>query len=364
MLPRAIQGKEGSVGMPAKRRARFGGWDRVTIRDDAGCEREAIAPVIVSASRSTDIPAFYGDWFVRRLEAGHAAWVNPWNGRVTYVSFAKTRAIVFWSKNPRPIVRHLPRLDAAGYSYSFLYTLNDYRQENLEQNLPPLAERERTFIDLSSRLGPWRVSWRYDPLLLSDSLSVDDLLSRIEAIGSRLHRYTRRLIISFVDIARYPRVRSRLAAIGHPGVREFTEAEIDAFCSGLRDIAAGWDLEVSACGERRDLSGYGIRPGHCISAGLMRAVFPGDEPLLSFLAPSPGAGGVTADDFLRDPGQRKECGCIVSKDIGRYSTCMHLCAYCYANTTETTVMRNWTRHRRMMESGIVPESIAGTGEEI
>lgn len=350
--------------MAERRRARFGGWERVTIRDDAGRVREAIAPVIVSASRSTDIPAFYGDWFIRRLEAGHAAWVNPWNCRSTYVSFAKTRAIVFWSKNPRPLLRHLPRLDALGYSYSFLYTLNDYRQENLEPNLPPLAERERTFIDLSSRLGPRRVSWRYDPLLLSDALSVDDLLSRIESIGSRLHRYTRRLIISFVDIARYPKVRSRLAAGGHPGVREFSETEIDAFCSGLSDIAAGWDLEVSACGERRDLSQYGIRPGQCISAARMREAFPGDETLLSFLAPPPGTSGVTGEAFLRDPGQRKECGCIASKDIGRYATCMHLCAYCYANATEATVVKNWTRHRRMMESGIVPESIAGTGEEI
>jgi len=350
--------------MPAGKRAGFRGWEVLTIRDDRGVERRAVAPVIVSASRSTDIPAFYGDWFIRRLERGHAAWINPWNGRKTHVSFAKTRAIVFWSKNPGPFLPYLPRIEEMGYSFSFLYTLNDYRKENLEPNLPPLAERERTFLELSRRIGPQRVSWRYDPLLLSDSLSVDDLLSRVESVGSRLHRYTTRLIISFVDIARYPRVRHLLSASGHPDVRELLPSEVDSFCAGLSEIASGWGIEVSACGEERDLSRYAIHRGQCISAGQMKDAFPADKDLLGFLLPP------HADDqsghgvLLKDPGQRKECGCIPSRDIGRYSTCMHLCAYCYANASRSAVERNHARHLWLMKAGIVPESIAGTGEEI
>jgi len=315
------------------RRARFGGWERSTIRDDRGMEREAIAPVIVSASRSTDIPAFYGDWFVRRLSLGHAAWINPWNGRASYISFAKTRAIVFWSKNPRPFLEYIPEVEKMGYSFSFLYTLNDYRNENLEPNLPSLATRERTFIDLSSHFGPSRVSWRFDPLLLSDSLSVEDLLSRIESIGSRLHEYTQRLIVSFVDITRYAKVRHSLIAAGYPDVREFSSIEIDEFCEGLSDLAFNWEIEVYACGEEKDLSRYGIRKGQCIGADQLKTAFPGDQKLIQFLSPPVDSEKGGDQKFLKDPGQRKECGCVVSKDIGRYSTCMHLCAYCYANSS-------------------------------
>lgn len=350
--------------MPTAGRAGFRGWERLAIRDDSGRERQAVAPVIVSASRSTDIPAFYGDWFVRRLSLGHAAWVNPWNGRASYVSFAKTRAIVFWSKDPRPFLGYIPEVEKMGYSFSFLYTLNDYRNENLEPNLPTLAARERTFIDLSSRLGPSGVSWRFDPLLLSDSLSVEDLLSRIGSIGSRLHRYTRRLIVSFVDIARYAKVRHSLAAAGHPDVREFSPPEVDEFCAGLSDLASGWGLRVYACGEKEDLSGYGILKGECISAEQLRMAFPGDRDLFQFLSPPPSMMGGGGRWSLKDPGQRKECGCIASRDIGRYSTCMHLCAYCYANSSRAAVEENWARHRSMMEAGLVPEAIGWTGEEI
>lgn len=350
--------------MHRNKRSGFPGWERVAIRDDRGTVREAIAPVIVSASRSTDIPAFYGDWFVERLRRKHAAWVNPWNGKVQYVSFAKTRAIVFWSKNPGPFLGKIHDVLEMGYSVSFLYTLNDYRQESLEPRVPPLSERVRTFARLSSVLGPSRVTWRYDPLLLSGSLSADELLSRIESIGSSVHRYTRRLVVSFVDIAKYPRVRRLLAWSGHPDVREFSPREVDLFCGGLADIASGWDLEIYACGEERDLSMFGIRRGECISAKHLASAFPGDRQLLSFLAPALEGGSTTGAGPLKDPGQRRECGCVASKDIGRYSTCMHACAYCYANASPAEVRRNWERHAALMDAGFVPEAIAGTGEGI
>ncbi|MDI9632829.1 MAG: DUF1848 domain-containing protein [Methanolinea sp.] len=350
--------------MPRKKRAGFTGWERVTIRDDRGTEREAIAPVIVSASRSTDIPAFYGDWFVERLRRGHAAWVNPWNGNVQYVSFAKTRAIVFWSKNPAPFLEEIDVVREMGYSVSFLYTLNDYRQESLEPRVPPLPERVRTFARLSSILGPARVTWRYDPLLLSDSLSVDDLLSRVESIGASVHRYTRRLVVSFVDIAKYPRVQRLLSVSGHTGVREFSPGEVDQFCAGLADIASGWNLDIYACGEERDLSSFGIHRGECISASHLASAFPGDRQLLSFLSPALRGGDSAGAGPLKDPGQRRECGCVASKDIGRYSTCMHLCAYCYANASPEEVRKNWERHAKLREAGFVPEAIGGLGEGI
>ncbi|MCQ8893032.1 MAG: DUF1848 domain-containing protein [Methanolinea sp.] len=340
----------------------FRGWEKVTIRDDQGVPRDAVAPVIVSASRSTDIPAFYGDWLIQRLSRGHAAWVNPWNGALTYVSFARTRAIVFWSKNPLPFLGQIPALEEMGYSFYFLYTLNDYESEGLEPGVPDLDSRVRTFSHLASLVGPDRVVWRCDPLLLSDSLRVDDLLSRVEAIGKRIHRNTRRLVISFVDIGRYPRVRHRLDATGHGDVREFSGEEIGEFCRGLAEINRDWGLFLSACGEPADLSPFGIARGECINAGLMREVFSTDAALMEFLSPAEGwsrAGKGRFSHPLKDPGQRKECGCIASKDIGRYSTCPHLCTYCYANTSRETVEKNWLQTRQALASGHVPEWIGG-----
>ncbi len=347
---------------------RFKGWDHVRIVDDGGILRDALAPVIISASRSTDIPAFFGEWFMHRLDREYAAWINPWNGRKFYVSFAKTRAIVFWSKNPEPFIRFLPLLDEKKIPYYFLYTLNDYAPEGLEPGIPSLADRVNTFIQVSEMVGKGRVVWRCDPLLLSDTLSIDDLLSRIQRIGSRLHHHTRRMVMSFIDIAKYPRVRKNLERAGNPGVREFSRDEMIGFCRGLRELNAGWGLSLSACGEEEDLSVYGIARGQCISGSLMKEEFPDDEALMGFLGdPGPVQGsGRRSIPFrnLKDPGQRGACGCIASKDIGQYSTCMHHCRYCYANAGTLPVVDNYARYLERAQAGVFPDTITGRREEI
>ena len=347
---------------------KFRGWERMTISDDCGVSHEATAPVIISASRSTDIPAFFGEWFMNRLSRGYAAWINPWNGRRYYVSFARTRAFVFWSKNPRPFMKFLPGLEQKGVSYYFLYTLNDYEEEGLEPRLPSLKEREGTFHELSNHIGRGRVVWRFDPLLLSDTTGVDDLLSRVERIGSRLRNHTKKMVISFVDIAKYPRVRRSLDREGFCGVREFSKTEVGHFCSGLADINDDWGLHISACGEREDLSQYGIARGQCISGEILKEEFSEDRELMAFLGNSNTSRGTGRADIpfrhLKDPGQRGACGCIASKDIGQYSTCMHLCRYCYANASTRVVERNYLKHLARVKEGNYPESIAADREGI
>lgn len=349
-------------------KGRFKGWDHVRIVDDSGILRDALAPVIISASRSTDIPAFFGEWFMNRLERHNVAWINPWNGRKFYVSFMKTRAIVFWSKNPEPFMRFLPLLDQEEIPYYFLFTLNDYAPESLEPGIPALTKRVDTFIRLSGMVGMGRVVWRCDPLLLSDDLSVDELLSRIEKIGSRLHRHTRRMVISFVDIAKYPRVRKNLEGAGNSGVREFSRDEIHGFCRGLQELNAAWGLSISACGEEEDLSPYGISRGQCISGSLMKEEFPYDAALMDFLGESGPVKGSDRGSMpfrnLKDPGQRGACGCIASKDIGQYSTCMHLCRYCYANSGTRAVEGNYARFLEGAKTGAFPDTITGWREEI
>ena len=170
---------------------------------------EMQVPVLVSASRSTDIPAFYADWFFHRLKVGYSAWTNPFNGVKSYVSYAKVRFIVFWSKNPGPLLKHLPYLKERNIGCYVQYTLNDYVSERLETGVPSLPHRIDTFRELSARLGKRAVIWRFDPMILTDrSISIDDLLNKVESIGDQLQGYTEKLVFSYADIASYRKVKS------------------------------------------------------------------------------------------------------------------------------------------------------------
>jgi len=345
---------------------RFKGWDRTDLEvpdpvNPSGRRTvRAIAPLIVSASRSTDIPAFYGDWFMRRLAAGYVTWRSPFGGDPMYVSFAKTRVFAFWSKDPAPFLQNLDMLDRSGYGYFFLFTLNNYGDEGLEPGIPPLSYRIRTFIQLSRRVGPGRILWRFDPLILSDMITVDDLIGRIRKIGDRIAPFTRRLIVSFIQIGRYRKVQRNLAAGRFAGIREFSGKEAAELASGLSELNRRWGLTLSACGGEHDFSRLGISRGQCIGYDLLRTEFSSDpsiRDLLSLPYQAQRYGSPDAERFFKDPGQRRSCGCMISKDIGQYSTCPHGCAYCYANGSVSLAGRNYQAHLRDAASGIYHESI-------
>jgi len=341
---------------------RWKGWDRVKIDPETGevfsnegtvPAIDAIAPIIVSASRSTDIPALYGDWFMDRLKRGYVTWTSPFNGRVIPVSFARTRVFVFWSKNPRPFFSAFHTLIGDNRQFIVLYTLNDYHDEGLEPGIPSLTERIRTFTELSSMIGRERLSWRFDPLLLCDSLTIEELLCRVERVGERIAPYAGRLLISCIDIGKYPRVKRNLASSGIPGIRELSVQEIRQFASGLMELNEEWDLPVQACGEEIDLSNYRIQRGECISYDLLTRLFSQDPYLMDFLRPSSGSDlPAVRKRALKDPGQRGRCGCVVSKDIGHYSTCIHGCRYCYATSSASLAERNYQKYSEKKEQGI------------
>lgn len=329
-------------------------WEKIEITTDGGEQVQAQAPIIISASRATDIPAFYSDWFMERLKKGYLRWTNPFNGKPLYVSFAKTRLIVFWSKNPRPMLRKIDELEKMGLSFYFQFTLNDYVAEGLEPNVPPLEQRIDTFKRLSDRIGRDRVVWRFDPLLISGKTPPERLLEKVTSLGDRLHDYTRRLVFSYADIMSYARVRKNLEKSGFP-VREFTEQEQLEFAAQLSKAnrSRGWNLALGTCAEKIDLSAYGIEHNRCIDDRLMIRCFSHDKSLMEFLGidtspqqPDLFAGSgprslpAEAPRPLRDKGQRLACGCIRSKDIGEYNTCPHRCLYCYANTSPDSASRN------------------------
>lgn len=317
-------------------------WEKVTIETDNGTPVEGLAPVIISASRSTDIPACYADWFAERLKRGYLVWINPFNRRPSYVSFEKCRAIVFWTKNAAPMMTHLDEIDVRGIHYYFQYTVNNYESEGLEPNIPSLDARIENFVNVSRKIGNERVIWRFDPIILSEDLTMDDVLSRIEAIGSRLHLHTTKLVFSFIDIAAYRKVQTNLE---FTECREPTVSEMEMFGEKISHMNKKWGLELATCGEQVDLGAYGIHHNSCIDGNLLGRLFPDDILLTEFLQ----------KHTKKDKGQRRACNCIWSKDIGQYNTCTNLCQYCYANRSHNEVRNNYGQHLRNPHS----ETITG-----
>jgi hypothetical protein len=207
-------------------------------------------------------------------------------------------------------------VEARGLAPFFQLTVNDYEAEGFEPGLPPLDARIAAFRALADRYGRERVVWRFDPLLLSDSLSAGELLRRTVALGERLHAHAARLVISFADIQAYARWRRRCAA-ARAGLREFRPDERAAFARGLAPHLSRWGLTAATCCEADDLSACGIAHSACVDAR--------EFLRLGLLTPDE-----TASVSKKDPGQRRGCRCTLSKDIGAYRTCTQGGVYCYA----------------------------------
>ncbi len=328
-------------------------WQKGQIILENGELVNAQEPIIISASRSTDIPAFYSDWFINRLKHGYIKWINPFNGVPLYVSFKRARLVVFWSKNPQPIIKHLDFIDDKNINYYFQFSLNDYVKENLEAKVGAVDKRIDTFIKLSEKIGKEKVIWRFDPYILTETSNVDELLKRTEYIGNRLKNYTNKLVFSFADIQTYRKVQNNLRKKSVPYI-EFTEATMNQLAMGLQELNKNWNLEIGTCAEKIDLDKYGVIHNKCIDDELIKKIFCNDAKLMEFL----GYELKRADLFdtetklipirtrkLKDKGQREICGCIMSKDIGQYNTCPHECLYCYANTSVEIAKKNYLRHR-------------------
>lgn len=341
-------------------------WAKVERKTDDGNVVLMQAPLIISASRSTDIPAFYADWFFHRLEKGYSSWTNPFNGVRLYVSYENTRFIVFWSKNPRPLLPYLHVLKERNIKCYIQYSLNDYEQEGLEK-VPPLASRIETFKLLVKQLGKGAVVWRFDPLILTDKISVDDLLRKVQNIGDQLKDYTEKLVFSFADISIYKKVKHNLKVSGIQ-YQEWGKDQMVEFAEKLSamNLERGWNFQLATCGEEIDITKYNITRNRCIDGDLIARLAWDDKELMDFMkikikdVPPPSLFGKPElprgaillphnhyfiSTHKKDSGQRPFCECMASKDIGEYNTCPHLCEYCYANATKQLALQNWKRHQ-------------------
>lgn len=274
--------------------------------------------MIISASRRTDLPAFYGEWFFGRLTEGYAFIPNPRNpnrlGRVE-LSPDKVDCIVFWTKNPRPMLEKLQQLADMGYRYYTQFTLTPYGQ-TIENNLPAKRELIQTFVELSKRTSAQQTVWRYDPIFIDAVHSVDWHVRQFSVMCKKLTTYTERCVLSFVDP--YKSLHNKFRAM--------TRKEMMTVTSRFSEIAQQYGITLFTCAEEIDLSPYGIAHGSCI-----------DQHLIEQIVGRP----ITA---RKDANQRADCGCIESVDIGAYDTCPHGCTYCYATSSRKTVLQRAAEH--------------------
>jgi hypothetical protein len=344
--------------------------DKIRILTDNGKQVEASAPIIISASRSTDIPAFYAKWFFNRLVKGYCVWYNPFNQQPIYISFKNCRVIVFWTKNPKPILPYLHILDEMGIHYYFQVTLNDYVNEGFEPNIASVDERVDTFKQLSQKIGKERIIWRFDPLIITPTIGPRELLKRIWNVGNKLKGFTDKLVFSFIDVKVYRKVQNNLVketiffTKGNVENAEANYAQRIDIVKGLQKIqeawkGLGWNVTMATCAEDIDIESYGIEHNRCIDGELMKRIFSEDEELVYYLYtlkwPKRDMFGQLPaipqkEKKVKDPRQRKICRCMVSKDIGMYNTCRHFCVYCYANTNKECVLRNKEKHNENSES--------------
>ncbi|MGE5583879.1 MAG: DUF1848 domain-containing protein [Bacillota bacterium] len=280
------------------------------------------------------MPAFFGDWFMERVRQGFFYQVNPYNsGLIKGYSLAPedVDAIGFFTKNPRPFLKHLDALDGFGYRYYFHFTLNGYPAV-FEPNLPPLNERIETFQELSRRIGRNRIIWRYDPIIISSVTGEDYHLEMMARIAEQLRGFTDRVYISLLDF--YAKVKKNFKIINqNEGISfidlaaaEYRDRRLE-FMVRIREIAAGNEMLVLSCAEKADLREAGIEKGSCIDGKLIRELWKIEK------------------EFPKDPNQRKECFCAKAVDLGAYNTCSFKCAYCYANAGKELIESNLRRHR-------------------
>lgn len=272
--------------------------------------------MIISASRRTDLPAHYSRWLVNRFRDGFVYVRNPMAPcRVSRVILSPETVdgVVVWTKNPIPLMDGWKCLDP--YPHYVQFTLTSYGRD-MEPGLP---EKGKVLIPafrrLADLLGPERVIWRYDPILITGKYTVDYHLHWFEQIARRLEGYTRRCVFSFVDDYRHLK-----------GISPLNENTMWKLAAHLAEVGRASGMEMQTCCEVIDLADLGIVHGRCIDPKLFA--------------------GITGVPFRneKDKNQREHCGCAPSVDIGAYDSCPNGCRYCYANHSRVRVAENLNKH--------------------
>lgn len=277
--------------------------------------------MIISVSRRTDIPAFYSEWFFNRLKEGFVYVQNPINPKQVskvVLSPETVDCFVFWTKNPKPMLKRLDELK--DYKYYFQFTITGYNSD-VEMGINNKSDIIQTFKELSNSIGKDKVILRYDPIFLSKEYTIDYHVRAFRKLCSQLEGYTKKCVISFIDI--YKKTERNTKPIN---IIEMTTDDINRIAKEFSKISAEHNITIETCSETYDLTHYGIEKGKCIDDRVISNII-GYE--------------VNAN---KDATQREVCGCVKSIDIGQYNTCRHHCLYCYANYNIQQAEENFKLH--------------------
>lgn len=279
--------------------------------------------MIISASRRTDIPAYFSDWFINRIKDQYAYVRNPMNiHQVSKINLSPeiVDCIVFWSKNPKPMLNRLD--DLQDYAYYFQFTLNPY-EKDVEKHLPPLRERINTFIELSNIIGKEKVVWRYDPIILSSKYTISWHMEHFKQLADELKNYTEKCTFSYIDL--YTKISNNIKGLN---IYELSLSDKQTLAKEFSYIAHACNLDIDTCAEDIDLSLYNVNHARCI-----------DDKLIARILNC-------SIDIDKDKNQRLTCGCAASVDLGLYNTCQNGCLYCYANHNNQTLKKNYSAYNR------------------
>ncbi len=282
--------------------------------------------MIISASYRTDIPAFYGDWLIARLDAGFCHVVNPYGRQVHTVRLDRdaVSAFVFWTKNLGPFRAALDDVRGRGFPFVVQYTINDYPRA-LETSVTDAGRAVGHMHDLAAAFGPRAGVWRYDPIVATSSTPPDWHVDNFTRLADRLAGATDEVVISFAHIYRKTRINMDAASRRHGfSWDDPADAEKRDLARRLAAIAAERGMRLTVCSQESYLV-PGAAPARCI-----------DAERLSDVAGRPVA--------ARQKGNRAGCMCAQSRDIGDYDTCPHGCVYCYAVRTPALARRRHGAH--------------------
>ncbi|MDI9636910.1 DUF1848 domain-containing protein [Kamptonema cortianum] len=281
--------------------------------------------MIISASYKTDIPAFYGQWFVNRLAAGYCLMRNPMNRRVIRVSLKKSDVdgIVFWTKNFRPFMKHVSEVESCGIPFSVQYTINGYPQ-SLENHVVDWRKSADTVLAVADRFGPHCVVWRYDTVILSSETPVDFHLENFSRIADALRGATNEVVISFLQLYRKTaRNLDKMSRTAGNHWRDPSLEEKQELAAKLHTLAKEREIMLTICSQPEIQSIQSA--SRCI-----------DSKRLAAIAGHPFS--------AKTRGNRPGCECSQSRDIGDYDTCPHGCVYCYAVRSHDLAVRRFRMH--------------------
>ena len=273
--------------------------------------------MIINTGNRTDIPAFYASWFYHRIEAGYVLSRSPYDPHKIYRYDLHPEVVdllCFCTKNPHPMFQQFEKLSS--YRMYWMVTLTPYGKE-IEPNIQNKRWVLQSMRELSDRIGSEHMAWRYDPILLNETYTVESHIRAFAQLCKALSGYTHHVIISFIDL--YAKTKRNF-----PNIQEVSLDDQKRISQAFVSIASSYDMKVYACMEK-GLSKYGIDTSGCMSQAVLEDAFHiGLKPPTTYA--------------------RKGCRCLLQNDIGAYNTCGHGCLYCYANENQTLVKQNQALH--------------------